>query len=255
VFVFAATPADATHPDRSRILRFTAVGDVGTAMTVIVDSLPVAETQNGGVLAFGPDGKLYATVGDTTNPDLAQTDGSRAGRILRFDDDGSIPADNPIPGDPEWCRGLRNVFGLAFHPTTGGLFASENGPAADDELDFILPGKNYEWGAAPESVPGPQVGRRMMDWSPVIVPTGIAFLGHGAFGSDYSSSLFVAGYDESDVRRLVLSGPQLTDVDDELPFARWQNTGVVNKPLDVLEAPDGSLFVSTFTAIWRISRY
>jgi len=138
---------------------------------------------------------------------------------------------------------------------TGGLFASENGPTADDELDFIQPAKNYEWGAPPETVPGALAGHRMIDWTPVIVPTGITFLRRGAFGDEYASSLFVAGYDQADLRRVVLSGPQFTDVDDELPFARFDNTGIGNKPLDLAEAPDGSLYVSTFTAIWRISRY
>lgn len=256
VFVFAATAADAVLPERSRILRLTATGDTGSDLTVIVDSLPVSDSQNGGALAFGPDGKLYATIGDTGDPALAQTDGALAGRVLRFNPDGSIPADNPIPGSPEWCRGLRNSFDITFSPATGGLFASENGPMANDELEFIQPGKNYGWGAAdPESIPGPEVGYRMVDWSPVIVPTGITFLAKGAFGPEYAGSLFVAGYDAADLRRVVLSGAALTDVDEELPFARWENVGVANRPLDAVEAPDGSLVVSTFTAIWRFTRY
>lgn len=255
VYVFACTPADADGPERSRVLRLTAAGDTGSDLTVVVDDLPVANAQNGGALLFGPDGKLYVTVGDTADPALAQTDGSRAGRILRYEPDGSIPADNPIPGDPEWCRGLRNSFDLAFAPGVGSLFASENGPTAHDELDFIQKGRNYEWGAEPESVPGSQVGHRMVDWTPVIVPTGITFLARDAFGPQYARSLFVASYDGADVRRVVLSGPELADVDEEVPFARWRDEGIAHKPLDLAEGPDGSLYVSTFTAIWRISRY
>jgi glucose/arabinose dehydrogenase len=255
VYLFACTEADAKLGDRSRVLRLTASGDAGSGLTVVVDSLPVSSIHNGGDLRFGPDGKLYVTVGDTGDPLLSQTDGSLAGRVLRYEEDGSVPADNPIPGDPEWCRGLRNSFDLAFAPGIGSLFASENGPTAHDELNFIQKGKNYEWGAEEEAVPGPLVGRRMIDWTPVIVPTGITFLATGAFGSEYASSLFVAGYDESDVRRVVLSGAQLADVDDELPFARFVNAGVDQKPLDLAEGTDGALYVSTFTAIWRISRY
>jgi glucose/arabinose dehydrogenase len=255
VYLFACTAADAKLPDRSRVLRLTASGDAGSGLTVVVDSLPVSSIHNGGDLRFGPDGKLYVTVGDTGDPLLSQTDGSLAGRVLRYEEDGSVPADNPIPGDPEWCRGLRNSFDLAFAPGIGSLFASENGPTAHDELNFIQKGKNYEWGAEAEAVPGPLIGRRMIDWTPVIVPTGITFLGAGAFGAEYATSLFVAGYDESDVRRVVLSGAQLADVDDELPFARFVNAGVGQKPLDLAEGTDGALYVSTFTAIWRISRY
>lgn len=254
VFLFAATPAEGALPERSRILRLTASGNTGTDLAVIVDSLPVSDSQNGGALAFGPDGKLYATIGDTGDETLAQTDGARQGRVLRYEPDGSIPSSNPVPGDPEWCRGLRNAFDIAFSPA-GGLFASENGPMANDELNFIQPGKNYGWGAEPESIPGPIVGFRMIDWTPVIVPTGIVFLTKGAFGGEYASSLYVAGYDDADLRRVVLSGPDLTDVDAELPFARFRNIGLANKPLDLVESPDGSLYVSTFSAIWRISRY
>ncbi len=256
VFVFAATAADSVLPERSRILRLTATGNTGLDLTVIVDSLPVSDSQNGGALAFGPDGKLYATIGDTGDPLLAQTDGALSGRVLRFNADGTIPADNPIAGDPEWCRGLRNSFDITFAPTTGGLFASENGPMANDELEFIQPGKNYGWGAVdPESIPGPEIGYRMVDWSPVIVPTGISFLAKGAFGPEYATSLFVAGYDAADLRRVVLSGAALTDVDEEIPFARWLDEGIAHRPLDIAEAPDGSLYVSTFTAIWRFTRY
>lgn len=256
VYVFACTAADAELPARSRVLRLTASGDAGSDLTVVVDELPIANIHNGGDLRFGPDGKLYVTVGDTSNALLAQTDGSRAGRVLRYEADGGIPADNPIAGDPEWCRGLRNSFDMAFAPGIGSLFASENGPTAHDELNYIQKGKNYEWGAAdPEEIPGPFVGRRMIDWTPVIVPTGITFLGGGAFGPEYATSLFVAGYDESDIRRIVLSGAQLADVDEELPFARFVNQGIDNKPLDLAEGTDGALYASTFTAIWRISRY
>jgi glucose/arabinose dehydrogenase len=255
VYVFACTGADAKLGERSRVLRLTASGDAGSDLTVVVDGLPVANIHNGGDLRFGPDGKLYVTVGDTADPLLAQTDGSRAGRVLRYEQDGSVPADNPVAGDPEWCRGLRNSFDLAFAPGPGSLFASENGPTAHDELNFIQKGKNYEWGAEPEAVPGSLIGRRMVDWTPVIVPTGITFLAQGAFGPGYATSLFVAGYDAADLRRLVLSGAQLADVDEELPFARFVDSGVDGKPLDLAESPDGALHVSTFTAIWRISRY
>ena len=254
VYVFAATPAEGLLPDRARIVRFTASGDTGTSPAVIVDSLPVAMAENGGDVKIGPDGKLYVSLGDTGDQAFAQTDGLAAGRILRFERDGGIPSSNPIPGDPEWCRGLRNPFDLAFSPQ-GGLYASENGPTAHDEIEYVQPGKNFEWGAEPESIPGPEIGRRMIDWTPVIVPTGITFLARGAFGPEYSANLFVAGYDQADLRRLPLSGATLTDVDDEIPFAAFSNTGFAEKPLDLAEAPDGSLYVSTFSTIWRIARY
>ena len=97
---------------------------------MIIDNLPATQTtlHNGGRIAFGPDGKLYVSVGDTAVDDLAQ-DATRAeGSILRYNPDGSIPSDNPIPGSPVYAIGLRNVFGLAFQPNTGFLYRYRQRP-------------------------------------------------------------------------------------------------------------------------------
>ena len=152
-------------------------------------------------------------------------------------------------------RGLRNSFDMTFHPSTGGLFATENGPTAHDELNFIQKGKNYEWGPIDPDFPFALRGLMLIDWTPVIVPTGLVFHPGTSFGPGYANNLFILGYDDADIRRLVMSGPAFVDIDDEIPFARFDGeAGIAHKPLDVLVLPDGSLLVSTFTAIWRISR-
>ena len=256
VFLFVSVPAGGGHLDRNQVVRWTATGNVGGSRTVIVDDLPIAASHTAGEVRFGADGMLYVTTGDVGDPNLSQTNGSRAGRILRYMPDGSIPADNPIAGDPEWVRGLRNTFDLAVHPVTGGLFASENGAMAHDEIEFVQKGKNYEWGAVAGSIPASQIGFKVIDWTTVIAPTGIAFYTGGGFGTGFDDNLFVLGYVGADVRRLVLSGPAKTDLDMELPFASFVDVGNVDdKPLDIVKAPDGSLYVSTFTAIWRIRKF
>ncbi len=255
LYVAASAAAGDGHPARNRVVRFTGTGDVATSgPDVIVDDLPIGDTQNGGAVEFGPDGMLYVTVGDTGDELLAQSDASRAGRVLRFTPDGEVPGDGPIQDSPEFARGFRNPFDITFHPSTGGLFASENGPTAHDELDFVQRGKNFEWGAEPEAIPGPVVGRRIIDWTPVIVPTGIVFHDGTGFGAEYADNLFVAGYDKGDVRRLVLSGPSYSDLDAEIPFLAFDEADFGLKPLDIQRGADGSLWVATFTAIWRISR-
>jgi glucose/arabinose dehydrogenase len=248
VYVFASVPS----PLENRVLRL----DAGGGETVIVGGLPIGNIHNGGDIRFGPDGMLYVSVGDTGDSDLAQTDGVLAGRMLRYRPDGTIPLDNPDPASPEWCRGLRNSFDMAFHPVTGGLFASENGPTFGDEVNLIRAGKNFEWPSLPPGFPGSEIGTRVTDWTPVIAPTGIAFVAGGAFGPGYEGDLFVCGYVDADVRRLALSGPSGADLDEEVPFLAFvDGPGVANKPLDVVEGPDGALYVSTFTAIWRVWRY
>jgi glucose/arabinose dehydrogenase len=255
VVAFASTPAGDGHGARNRVVRWTDSGNVGTAFAVLVDDLPIGNLHNAGDVRFGPDGNLYVTLGDTTQSDLAQTDGSPAGRVLRYTPTGGIPADNPIPGDPEWVRGLRNSFDLAFHPTTGGLFGSENGPTSQDELNFLQAGKNYGWPSLPPGFPGSGVGFRVRAWTPVIAPTGIEWHDGTGFGPEFEDDLFLGAYVDEEVRRLALSGPDRTDLDFEEVFARWNGIGSQHKPLDLLRRPDGSLLVSTFTAIWRFYRY
>ncbi len=256
VFAYASAPADGGRPERNRVVRLTATGDVGDDPTVILDDLPIGVLHNGGALKFGPDDQLYVSVGDATVPALSQTDGARGGRVLRIAADGTIPADNPIPNDPEWCRGLRNTFGMAFHPRTGGLFLSENGPTANDELNFAQKGKNFGWGPVPPGLPEFLIGLRIQDWTPVIVPTGITFVAPTTFGVEFQDDLFVCSYDLAEVRRVLLSGSALTDLDEEIPFLRFDDPeAIANKPLDIIEGPGGWLYVSTFTGIWRVRRW
>ncbi|MCZ6689633.1 MAG: PQQ-dependent sugar dehydrogenase [Planctomycetota bacterium] len=248
VYVVPCSPS----PDRMRVVRYTDVGNFGTAETTIIDNLPVGVINNAGDIQFALDGTMFLSIGDYDIPALAQTDGEMAGRVHRFNTDGTIPIDNPDPTSSEWVRGLRNSFDLAVHPTTGYLFGSENGPTSDDEINVMIGGRNHEWPSLPPGFPGSQIGLRVIRWSPVIVPTGIAWHDGTSFGPEYADNLFVAGYDDNDVRRLVLIGWAPSDINIELPFAQFEDRGIDNKPLDIVVAPDGSLYVSTFTGIWRI---
>ena len=123
-----------------------------------VTDLFVAEADGPGIAAsrllFGPDGLLYMTVGGAINSEstgqFAQDPASHIGKVLRLRDDGTVPRDNPMVGRegylPEiFSMGHRNQLGLALHPETGALWASENAPMGGDEVNIILPGRNYGW--------------------------------------------------------------------------------------------------------------
>jgi glucose/arabinose dehydrogenase len=116
--------------DDNRIVRFR----VGEAPQVLVAGIPRAAIHNGGRIAFGPDGMLYAGTGDASDGRNAQDPGSLGGKILRLRPDGGVPDDNPFPGSPVWSLGHRNVQGLAWD-ADGRLFATEFGQNRVDDTN------------------------------------------------------------------------------------------------------------------------
>jgi glucose/arabinose dehydrogenase len=260
LYLQATVPGDGmTTGDRSQVLRFTDVDSIGTNQTLVVDGLPVSPPggiNNGGELAFRADGTLLVSIGDTQVPELAQEPGSvsLAGRVLRYDLSqlpAVVPGDNPVAGDPTYAKGLRNVFGMAIQPVTGGLFAADNGPAANDRLFYLAPGRNGGWGAA-VPVPGAEAALTVRLYPNVIVPTAACWHDGTGMPAGYANNLFLASYDDQALRRFVLSGAAFTDIDEEIPFATLTTAANAHKVLDVEVAPDGSLYLATFTGIYRI---
>lgn len=119
-------------------------------LKALLDGIPGNIVHDGGRLAFGPDGMLYAATGDAGQGELAQDLNSLAGKILRMTPDGAIPTDNPFPDSYVYSYGHRNPQGLDWDPA-GRLFSVEHGPSGDpgghDELNLIEPGANYGWPA------------------------------------------------------------------------------------------------------------
>ena len=142
VYAYLTTATD------NRIVRFRLEPDGPGIydLEVILDGIAAAANHDGGALAFGPDGMLYAGVGDAGNPDNAQDPDSLNGKILRMDPLGNPPIEDPNP-DPDslvWSMGHRNVQGLAWDDD-GRLWATEFGQNAFDEVNLIEPGGNYGW--------------------------------------------------------------------------------------------------------------
>ena len=246
-FVYAMYVVDNPEtgmPSGQRVVRFQEANNVGRDYTVIIDNLPATQTtiHNGGRIAFGPDSKLYVSVGDTAVDALAQ-DATRAeGSILRYNPDGSIPSDNPIPGSPVYAIGLRNVFGFAFQPNTGFLYATDNGPGGFDEVNKIEPGHNYGWplhmgATGSEGVTDPIAVYGTWPERP-IGPTGVAF------ASEQPNLLLFCAYHDFFLRALPLSGSQSTNVESTMVLSH-------NCALDVTYSSDGWLYYSTISAIYR----
>ena len=198
--------------------------------TVIIDGIPAADRNDGGRIKFGPDGKLYIATGDARQPELAQNAGSLAGKILRVNPDGSIPEDNPFEGSPVYSYGHRNVQGLAWHPVTRELYASEHGSEGNDEINLIKPGGNYGWPV--EECPAERFERPFVCLNPAVAQGGMAFASSDRLG--YRNDILMAA----------LRGLHLRQVDLETGTESNVLTGY-GRIRDVVEAPDGSLYVTT----------
>lgn len=139
---YTASQGDGTIVNR--VARYRFFEERLVLSMVIIDRIPAAENHDGGRIAFGPDEMLYITTGDAGVKDNAQNVRSLAGKILRVQDNGAIPTDNPFSGSPVWSYGHRNPQGIAWD-RFGKLWATEHGQSAKDEINIIIPGQNYGW--------------------------------------------------------------------------------------------------------------
>jgi glucose/arabinose dehydrogenase len=164
----------------------------GSALTDVRDIFVTTDTSSVSRLAFGRDGKLYvSTFGNMGDGSAAQDPLSHAGKVLRLNDDGGVPSDNPFFGragyKPEiYTLGHRSTEGLAVNPETGELWEGEHGPNGGDELNILKPGANYGWPrvSTGRSYPGPWqpdgfqregFENPVVHWVPSIAASGLAF--------------------------------------------------------------------------------
>jgi glucose/arabinose dehydrogenase len=229
---------------RNRVIRLRDEGRRGVFDRVILDGIPGGRFHDGGRIAFGPDGMLYITTGETFRGRLAQDLNSLAGKILRVTPEGGIPPDNPFPGSPVYSYGHRNPQGLAWQPGTGRLFSSEHGPSgeagnfANDEINVIVKGANYGW---PEAIGAPGL-RPYTDpiivWKEATPPSGMTFHS-GKLLDGLAGDLFVATLRSRCLIRIRLDGDLRVRA-----IERWF-TDRYGRLRDVVEGPDGALYFLT----------
>ena len=146
-YVYLYSTTNETGTLTNRVERYTLQGESLQDRTVILADIQASSNHDGGALAFGPDDKLYITTGDAGNENSAQDTNSLAGKILRINDDGTVPGDNPF-GNAVWSYGHRNPQGIAWDDQQQ-LWSTEHGPSGTqtgrDELNLIEKGANYGW--------------------------------------------------------------------------------------------------------------
>jgi glucose/arabinose dehydrogenase len=251
---------------RLRLSRFP-VTPTGLGPEDTLLELAGQDSHNGARFALMDDGTLLFATGDAFNPLLPQDTANPNGKILRLNLDGSVPADNPVPGNPLFSLGHRNPQGLVILPN-GEIWATEHGPDADDELNRIERGRNYGWpevrGAcdAPEELPfcdAWDVVEPALAWSPTAGPSGLDWYDHPAIPQ--WRGCLIAGFlkrrgepgQRIKVIRLDGAGREVLDVRDYLhegpviptDLDQLYQVGVFGRIRDVLCAPDGSVYLCT----------
>ena len=244
---------------RNQVFKITLSGGVGVSHTVIFDSA-AANQHNGGRIQFGPDGMLYIIVGDTlfspNSQNLSAT--NKAGKIHRITPDGAVPADNPLAGNTIWAYGIRNSFGFGFDPTNNQLWATDNGPECNDEVDRIAKGGNYAFGGnatcaagtAPDNTnqdgPLPQRKPKHFYATPIGI-TGLAFCSSCGLGSAVEGTLLVGANNNGHIRRLVLDAGRTNVVSENFLYDH------TSRVLSVETRPGQPVYFSDPTAIYRLN--
>ncbi|MBI1391288.1 MAG: PQQ-dependent sugar dehydrogenase [Alphaproteobacteria bacterium] len=239
----------------TRVARAIFNGSGLTNLTPIFDATPPKDTGHhfGGRLVWGPDDKLYLTVGEGSKyKEKAQDMTTSYGAVIRINPDGSIPADNPDFGENAapglWTKGHRNPQGLAWDAERGVLWEHEHGARGGDEINVIEGGENYGWPLASYGIDynGAKITpfteyegtkQPFKYWTPSIAPSGLAVYRGNVFPDDWDGDLLVGALAGLALHRIDLDGMKIVGEETYM-------TGN-HRIRDVRVGPDGAIYVTT----------
>lgn len=231
-----------TSGGTNRIARYLLEGNAARMDRIVFDGIPAAQFHDGGRMHFGPDGMLYVGTGDGREPSRSRDPRSPSGKILRIGRDGEIPADNPIAGNPMWIRGVRNVQGfdwidgehvvLADHGPSGEL-----GRSGNDELDVATRGDDLGWPEVWRCDTSAGVVTPKMVWQKGLPPGG-AIVARGDAIPEWKNDVIVTSLGAQLLVRVVLGAERVEH--HEIYFR-----GTYGRLREIVNAPDGSIFVTT----------
>jgi glucose/arabinose dehydrogenase len=248
VYVVTQVPDAKTGiASKTMIVRFREQGGRGTEATVLLE-IPASKFDNTYSIVFGPDGMMYIPSGQNQpHPKGADPITSLLGKTLRVTREGKAPGDNPFGEEAPlvWAAGIRNAFDIAFDPATGFAIGGENGSEANDEINLIMPGHDYGHPRHRGLVDIPGVTKPLLDYgTDRVAPTGIIRYDHERFGALRGAFLMCHNH-----------GPGLfaLRVNTGDPAALTAMTQVSDRcAVDVVATPDGQIYFSDATSIWRL---
>lgn len=212
---------------------------------ILIDQIPAAAIHNGSRLLINSN-KIYITTGDAADTSTPQNVNSLAGKILRLNLDGSIPADNPIPNNPIWSYGHRNAQGIVM--VGNKLFSSEHGPDSDDEINLIEKGRNYGWpnvkGLCNETAEQAFCGTNniaepLITWTPTIAPSGLTYY-NSNYIPQFKNSLLLALLKDSKLMQLKLNIDQT-----KIESTKNYYVNEFGRLRAVCQSPEGKIYICT----------
>ncbi len=217
----------------NKIMRITESENKLQDAEIIFDKIPGSSFTNGGFIKFGPDRKLYVGTGTVSDAShLPQELDSLSGKILRLNDDGTIPTDNPFSDSPVYSLGHRNPQGMTWDDD-GNMFVAEFGPEKNDEINIIQAGKNYGW-PEQECSGNENYEDAILCYDPSIEPGGILF--YSGDKIDFEFPFIMASMRSANLYQV--------DFEDGLSSQKSILSGI-GRVRDVVEGNDGSLYVIT----------
>ncbi|HEV8130863.1 MAG TPA: PQQ-dependent sugar dehydrogenase [Acidobacteriota bacterium] len=233
---------------RVRVVRFREKENALSDRGLILENVPAASLHAGCRLRFGTDGKLYITTGDAAQRELAQRLDSLAGKILRLNDDGAIPADNPFVNKPGarpeiWSYGHRNSQGIDWQPGTNLLFDTEHGPSGfdgpggGDEVNVVERGGNYGWPLIHHRQSRTGMESPLLEYTPAVAPASGVFYRGSSF-PELRGNFFFGCLRGQCIIRVVLEGKHVLSQERLVE-------GKYGRIRDVTQGPDGTIYFST----------
>jgi glucose/arabinose dehydrogenase len=231
---------------QEKVVRYIYNGTTLTSPLTLIDNISASPIHNGSRLVITPDLKLFISTGDASNQALPQNTTALNGKILRINLDGTIPADNPVAGNPYWSFGHRNPQGLVF--ANNKLYGSEHGPDNDDEINIIEKGRNYGWpnvaGFCDET--GEQsfctsnnIKQPVRNWTPTAAVSGLDYYTSDVI-PQWRNSLLVAALKNARLYQMKLDG-SFTSITQTNEYF----TNDYGRMRDICISPAGKVYICT----------